>query len=157
MNNLINILRELKKLNYVPSNSVSCLILTLNINGLITIINLLEFLLEYLTYSESIPTKKFKFFDINDIQEAINMIKKHPNNEISPFMFSKRSIKYIDKKMLTDFNHLFDININERDSIIKKYVNYFKENSEIENIYKMFYYSEDKKLEKKRKVNEMET
>lgn len=157
MNNLINILRKLKKLNYIPSNSVSCLILTLNINGLIIFINLLDFLLEYLTYSEFIPPKKFKFFDINDIQEAINMIKNHPNNNISPFIFSKKSIKYIDQKILTDFNHLFDMNINERNTIIKKYVNYFKENSEIENIYKLFYKSKDIKSDKKRKVNEMES
>ena len=50
-------------------------------------INLIEFLLEYLTYGSYIK-KARKYFDVIEIKDSINYIKKN-SDTISPFIFSK--------------------------------------------------------------------
>ncbi len=139
---LIDIFNQLRKFNYFPSNSLSCLVLTLNYKGIIVFINLIEFLLEYLTYGSYIK-KARKYFDVIEIKDSINYIKKN-SDTISPFIFSKNIIITNDN-IFTDFNKLFDMEVNKRNVIIKKYFSYFKDIDKIDKIYLKIYMLDNKK------------
>ena len=150
---LIDIFSQLSKFNYFPSNSLSCLVLTLNCKGLIVFKTLIEFLLEHLTYSNDIK-KSRKYFDVIEIKDSFNYIKKN-SDKISPFIFSKNVI-IINDSIFTDFNKLFDMEVNKRNIIIKKYFSYFKDIDIIDKIYLKIYLIDNEKQEskgnKKRKI-----